>query len=282
MNVVRTAAAVRAALGTAPRPIGLVPTMGSLHEGHLSLVRAARRENPTVVATVFVNPTQFGPEEDYASYPRDLQRDTQLLRDEQVDLLYIPEVAEMYPPGFDTVVAVGGVSEGLEGAWRPSHFRGVATVVTKLFNTIQPDHAYFGQKDAQQVRVIRKLVVDLNMAVDIRTGETVREPDGLALSSRNGRLSDVERHAAAVLSRALRRAEALHAAGERSGQRLRDAMREELASEPLARPDYVSVADGDSLRELDSIEGPALLSLAVRIGDTRLIDNLPIEERGRG
>ena len=276
MPVLDTVAQTREALTKISRPLALVPTMGFLHEGHLALVRQARTENATVVVSIFVNPTQFGEAEDYGRYPRDLDRDLALLRQEGVDLVFAPSVEEMYPAGFSTAVDVEGVTGRLEGEFRPGHFRGVATVVSKLFNVIQPDRAYFGQKDAQQLRVIRKMVADLNMPVRIRPVPTVREPDGLALSSRNVLLSPEQRQAATVLSRALREAEQRYRAGERSGEALRQAMQAALAAEPLARPDYVSVADGDTLDELDHVNGPALLSLAVLVGKVRLIDNIPL------
>ncbi|SRR5581483_10755535 len=276
MQLQTTVAGLRAALADLPRPLGFVPTMGYLHQGHLSLVRAAAAENASTVVSIFVNPTQFGEAQDFALYPRDPERDCGLLADAGVDVTFAPDEGEMYPSGFDTYVVVGGVSEGLEGAARPGHFRGVATVVAKLLNVVQPDRAYFGQKDAQQLAVIRKLVADLAMPVEIRAVPTQREPDGLAMSSRNVRLSPSERAAATVLSRALRAAEASYRQGERSAERLRQVMRQELAAEPLARPDYVSVADAGSLRELDDVHGPALLSLAVRIGPVRLIDNIAL------
>ncbi|HEU0168335.1 MAG TPA: pantoate--beta-alanine ligase [Chloroflexota bacterium] len=276
MQVCHTVAEIRQALAAAKRPVGLVPTMGYLHAGHLALVKQARRDNETVVVSIFVNPTQFGPNEDLAEYPRDMKRDLGLLEKEEVDLVFAPEVDEIYPPDFSTSVQVERVTEQLEGASRPGHFRGVATVVTKLFNIVQPDRAYFGQKDAQQLRVIRKMVHDLNLPVDIRAVPIVRENDGLAMSSRNVRLSPSEREAALVLSRALRAAEALYEDGAREAQRLRDAMRAELAREPLAKPDYVSVADLDTLRELDTIDRRALVSLAVRVGPVRLIDNVTL------
>jgi pantoate--beta-alanine ligase len=276
MKVVETVAAARAALSACKRPLGLVPTMGYLHEGHLSLVRLARAENRTVVVSIFVNPTQFGPSEDFTAYPRDMERDLRLLRDAGADLVFAPSAEEMYPDGFKTYVIVERITERLEGSFRPTHFRGVATIVLKLFTILQPDCAYFGQKDAQQLRVIRQLAADLNLSIDVHAGPTVREPDGLALSSRNVYLSPEERTAAAVLSRALRLAEQRYRDGERSGTRLREIMRAELAAEPLAHPDYVSVADADSLEELDAVDGPTLLSLAVRIGKTRLIDNIPL------
>ena len=276
MQILETVAATRAAVRAASRPLGLVPTMGFLHDGHLSLVRAARRDCATVAVSIFVNPTQFGPQEDFASYPRDPARDLAMLREAGVDLAFVPPVAEIYPPGFDTTVTVGGVTAVLEGAARPGHFQGVATVVAKLFNILQPDRGYFGQKDAQQVAVLRKLVADLALPVEIVALPTVRAPDGLALSSRNARLSPEERRAATVLWRALQTAAKLFQSGERDADRLRSAMRATLADEPLARIDYVSVADATTLAELGQIEGPALASLAVYIGRTRLIDNAPL------
>ncbi len=256
--------------------VGFVPTMGYLHDGHLALVRAARKQNDHVVVSIFVNPVQFGPNEDFERYPRDEQRDLALLRDERVDAVFLPSVDEMYPKGASTFVDVEGVTGMLEGARRPGHFRGVATVVAKLFTIVQPRRAYFGRKDAQQLVVVRKLVRDLRFDIEIVPVPIVHEPDGLAMSSRNAYLSPAEREAALVLSRALRQAEALFAAGERDAERVRAAMRELIAQEPLAQVDYVSVADPDSLRELERIEGSALASLAVRIGATRLIDNVTL------
>lgn len=276
MRVVSTVAEARQLLGDLSRPLALVPTMGFLHQGHLALVRQARAENKSVVVSIFVNPTQFGPAEDFAQYPRDMKRDLRLLEKEGADLVFAPTVEEMYPPGFSTAVVVEGLKERLEGEFRPGHFRGVATVVAKLLNIIQPDRAYFGQKDAQQLRVIRQLVADLNLPVEICAVPTVREADGLAMSSRNSLLSPEQRAAATVLSRALRQAEQQYRTGERSATVLRATMRETLAAEQLVQADYVSVADPDSLQELDQIEGPALLSLAVRFGSVRLIDNLPL------
>jgi pantoate--beta-alanine ligase len=276
VEVVRTVNAARAALAKAPRPLGLVPTMGFLHDGHLALVRRARAENASVAVSIFVNPTQFGPSEGYAQYPRDMDRDLDVLRREAVDVVFAPAVEEMYPEGFSTAVLVEGVTERLEGEFRPGHFRGVATVVAKLFHVVQPDRAYFGQKDAQQLRVIRKMVGDLNMPVDIVRVPTVREPDGLAMSSRNVLLTPEQRAAATVLSRALQQAEMSYRAGERSGDRLRAAMQAILAAQPLATPDYVSVADADTLQEVETVRGPVLLSLAVRFGGVRLIDNVPL------
>lgn len=274
MRVVFTVQEVRTIRRGTPGTWGFVPTMGYLHEGHLSLIRRARAENDHVAVSIFVNPTQFGPHEDYNRYPRDLERDLRLLEPLQVDLVFVPSVEEMYPPGFQTWVIVEELSRPLEGASRPGHFRGVATVVAKLFNIVQPDRTYLGQKDAQQAVVIRRMVRDLNFPVEIVVCPTVREPDGLALSSRNTYLNPQERQAATVLFRALQAAKARYEAGERDGERLREAMREVLRGEPLARVDYVSVADPETLEELSRVEGPALLSLAVYIGNTRLIDNL--------
>ncbi|HLG71873.1 MAG TPA: pantoate--beta-alanine ligase [Chloroflexota bacterium] len=276
MRLVRTIAAARKAVAQAKRPLGLVPTMGFLHEGHLALVRRARAENEALAVSIFVNPTQFGPSEDFADYPRDLERDLDLLRKEKVDFVFAPAAEEVYPAGFSTGVLVEGLTERLEGEFRPGHFRGVATVVLKLLNILQPDRAYFGQKDAQQLRVIRQMVSDLNLPVEVVAVPTVREKDGLALSSRNVRLSPEARQSATVLSRALRRAEDLYEAGERSGWVLREAMRSVLAEEPSAKADYVSVADPETLQELETVTSGALLSLAVRIGGVRLIDNLPL------
>ncbi|NOZ30156.1 MAG: pantoate--beta-alanine ligase [Chloroflexi bacterium] len=253
---------------------GLVPTMGYLHEGHLSLVRRAREENDHVGVSIFVNPTQFGPGEDLDAYPRDLERDLELLRALDVDLVWVPTVEEMYPPGFQTYVIVEEVSKPLEGAARPGHFRGVATVVAKLFNVFQPDRAYFGQKDAQQVVVIRRMVEDLNFPVEIVVCPIVRDPDGLALSSRNVYLTPEQRAAAPVLYRALCAARDAWMAGERDGERLRQIMRAVLDSEPLAQVEYVSAADPETLAELGDAGQGVLLSLAVRIGRARLIDNI--------
>jgi pantoate--beta-alanine ligase len=277
MEVIETIAALRKARARFGQ-LGLVPTMGYLHEGHLSLVRLARAECAATAASIFVNPTQFGPHEDLSRYPRNLERDLSLLRDEGVDLVFVPSVAEMYPEGFATYVEVGGVTEMLEGAARPVHFRGVATIVCKLFTIIQPDRAYFGQKDAQQTIVVRKMVRELNLPVEIVVGPTVREPDGLAMSSRNAYLTPEQRQAAPVLYRALTTAQRHYANGERDGEALRIALRDVLASEPLAEPEYVSAADPLTLRELDTVgSNSVLLSLAVRIGSTRLIDNILIE-----
>ena len=254
--------------------IGFVPTMGYLHEGHLALAKRARVENDAVAVSIFVNPTQFGPGEDLARYPRDMPRDLQLLEAAGVDLVFAPEVREMYPEDFSTFVEVEDVTRGLEGAVRPGHFRGVATVVCKLFNIVDAERAYFGQKDAQQVVVIQRMARDLNVRTQIVVVPTVREADGLALSSRNAYLNPEERAAAPVLYRALEAARTGWQAGTREAEALRERMRETLAREPLARVDYVSVADPRTLVELDQVVSEALISLAVRIGRTRLIDNL--------
>ncbi len=258
-------------------PVGLVPTMGYLHEGHLALVRQARVENPSVVVSIFVNPAQFGPREDLKSYPRDPERDLALLEKEGVDIVFMPSVAEMYPAQFSSWVEVGKITERLEGASRPGHFRGVTTVVAKLFNIIQPNKAYFGQKDAQQAIVIKKMVADLNMNLEIVTLPTVREPDGLAMSSRNAYLNPQERQAALVLYQALSLAEQLWSQGEKDAERIRQEMTALIQKQPLAEIDYVSIADAKTLDELDRVSPPVLVSLAVRIGKTRLIDNIVLE-----
>lgn len=257
---------------------GLVPTMGALHDGHLSLVRAARAENDRVAASIFVNPTQFAPTEDLGAYPRQLERDIELLRAEGVDLIFTPTDDVMYPPGYQTYVTVEDVTRPLEGASRPTHFRGVATVVAKLFNIVQPTRAYFGQKDAQQTVVIRQMVRDLNMPVEIVICPIIREPDGLAMSSRNQYLHGETRAAATALHRALMAVQSAFANGERSAETLRALMHNTVAAESLARLDYVSIADPLTLTELDTISGAALCSLAVFFGTTRLIDNLILEE----
>jgi pantoate--beta-alanine ligase len=255
---------------------GLVPTMGYLHEGHLSLVRRAKEENGFTAVTIFVNPTQFAPTEDLSSYPRNLERDLALLAAERVDLVFTPTDATMYPPDFQTAVTVGQVAKPLEGASRPTHFQGVATVVAKLFNIIQPTRAYFGQKDAQQTVVLRQMVRDLNFNLEMVICPTVREADGLAMSSRNAYLSPEQRQAATVLYRALTAVSDAYMQGERDGNRLRQIMAATVASEPLARLDYASAAHPLTLQELERVESGALFSLAVFFGKTRLIDNMVI------
>ena len=274
MHVVETIAEVRRIRRAAGGAWGLVPTMGFLHAGHISLARHARAENDFVGASIFVNPTQFAPAEDLAAYPRDMPRDLRLLEEAGVDLVWAPPVAEVYPRGFQTYVTVEEVTRPLEGAARPGHFRGVATVVAKLFNIFQPDRAYFGQKDAQQVVVIKQMARDLDFPLEIVVCPTVREADGLAMSSRNVYLTTEQRAAAPALYRALCAARDAWQAGEHDGERLRQVMACVLAVEPLACVDYVSAADPITLAELGDASQGVLLSMAVRIGRARLIDNL--------
>lgn len=278
MKVIETIDEMRQLRPKLAEPVGLVPTMGYLHEGHLSLVRQARAENQSLAVSIFVNPTQFGPQEDFRQYPHDPQRDLSLLEKDKTDIVFMPSVAEMYLPQFSSWVEVEKVTERLEGASRPGHFRGVATVVAKLFNIVQPTRAYFGQKDAQQAVVIKKMVADLNMNVEIVILPTVRESDGLAISSRNIYLNPEERQAAVVLYQALCLAQKLWVQGETNAEHLRQEMAALLKREPLATINYVSVADTETLDELDTVKSPALVSLAVRIGKTRLIDNIVLEE----
>jgi pantoate--beta-alanine ligase len=277
MQLITTIAAMRAARA-AYGSLGLVPTMGYLHEGHLSLVRRAAAECGAVAASIFVNPTQFSPREDFGRYPRNLDRDLAMLEAEGVALVFAPAIEEMYPPGFGTYVVLPAADEVLEGAARPDHFRGVATVVCKLLNIVQPTRAYFGQKDAQQSVVVRQMARDLNLPAEIVVAPTVREPDGLAMSSRNSYLSPAERAVAPVVYRALRAVQARYEAGERDAQAMRAAAATVLEQEPAVRPEYISAADPLSLRELETV-GPqgALISLAVRLGSVRLIDNLLLE-----
>src|SRR6478609_3644905 len=273
IRVVRNRADLRAVLRGLPRPIGLVPTMGWLHAGHRSLIARSRSENATTVMTLFVNPKQFNNSDDLARYPRNEARDLAICAEEGIDLVFAPGVDEVYPPGFDTTVSVGAVARPLEGAARPGHFDGVATVVAVLFDLVGADRAYFGQKDAQQVMVIRQMARDLAIGTEVVTCPTVREADGLALSSRNVHLSPEQRAAAGILRRALVTARDAWDSGERSADALRSGMRDVLATEPLADVEYVSVADGVTLEELEAVDRPALVSMAVRFGDTRLIDN---------
>ena len=275
-SVLRTRAELRAALAAAPRPFGLVPTMGWLHDGHRQLIRQARRESATTVVTIFVNPRQFTEAADYGRYPRDEPHDVDLCEDEGVDIVWAPPADEVYVPGFDTTVTVGTVGRPLEGAARPGHFAGVATVVAVLLDLVGAERAYFGQKDAQQVMVIRRMALDLALPTEIVACPTVREADGLAMSSRNVHLRPDERAAAPVVRRALLEARARWEAGERDAEVLRLTMQRTLAAEPLAVPEYVSVADAGTLAELSEVDGPALLSVAVRFGATRLIDNEPL------
>ncbi|MEW5826921.1 MAG: pantoate--beta-alanine ligase [Candidatus Bipolaricaulota bacterium] len=273
MRVVESVGELRRVRHELRSPVGFVPTMGFLHGGHLALVHRARSEQTTVVASIFVNPTQFAPHEDLASYPRDLQRDLELLEQAGADVAWTPSVEDMYLPDHDTWVVVDRLTHRLEGASRPTHFRGVATIVAKLFHLVQPAVAYFGQKDAQQALVVDRLVRDLHLPISLCVVPTVREADGLAMSSRNTYLSPAERAAAPVLRRSLDAAERQWQGGERSAEALRAAMREVLASEPAAEVEYVSVADVRTLEELDRVGEKALVSLAVRLGHTRLIDN---------
>src|SRR5882762_3365003 len=257
------------------RTIGFVPTMGALHEGHLSLIHEARAMCDVVVVSVFVNPAQFGPAEDFNSYPRDLTRDAALLAEYNVDYVFAPTVEEIYPPGFSTYVTVEGASDQLEGASRPGHFRGVTTVLAILFNVVKPDFAFFGQKDAQQSVLIKRLVRDLAFNTEIVVLPVVREESGLAMSSRNAYLSDEQRRAATVLNRALSQAREVYEEGERSTTRLTELVCSTIEKEPLVRIDYVSINDADTLEHLDKIEDrPAVISLAVFIGNSRLIDNV--------
>ncbi len=276
MQVINTILEMRALRLQAAGPVGFVPTMGFLHEGHLSLVRRAREENETVVVSIFVNPTQFGPKEDFKSYPRDTDRDLARL-EPLTDICFMPQAAEMYPEDFDSWVEPGDIATRLEGAARPGHFRGVTTVVAKLFNIVSPDRAYFGQKDAQQLAVIKKMVSDLDMNPEVVACPTVREPDGLAMSSRNTYLNPEQREAAAVLYRALNLAEKRWKQGEQDAGTIRHEMVELIEKEPLAEIDYISVADAATLREMHRLKPPALVSLAVKIGRTRLIDNIMLE-----
>jgi len=273
MDLVTTIGDLRARRELLTGPVGFVPTMGCLHEGHLSLVRLARRESASVIASIFVNPTQFSPTEDFADYPRDLDRDLALLEGEGVDLVFAPETDALYAADHATWVELPALTDRLEGASRPTHFRGVATVVLKLLNLVRPDLLVLGQKDAQQAVVVGRMLRDLDLPVTLRIGPTVREEDGLAMSSRNAYLAPEERTAAAILCRAVRRAEALWKDGERNADVLREALSGVVAEEPLAAVDYVSVADPESLDELEGEADEALASLAVRIGRTRLIDN---------
>ena len=277
MKVIETIDEMKRLRRQLAEPVGFVPTMGYLHEGHLSLVRHARGENTSVVVSIFVNPTQFGPQEDFSKYPHDPQRDLALLQKEGTDIVFMPSAAEMYPTQFSSWIEVDKVTERLEGASRPGHFRGVTTVVAKLFNIVQPTRAYFGQKDAQQLVVIKKMVADLNMNLEIVAVPTVREPDGLAMSSRNIYLNLEERRAAVVLYQALTLAQQLWSQEKTDAERLRREMIAFIEEEPLATIDYVSIANAETLDELDTVNPPALLSLAVKIGSTRLIDNVVLK-----
>ncbi len=279
MRIIHTIAEYQEARRSLQGSIGLAPTMGYLHEGHLSLVRRARNENDTCAAWIFVNPLQFGPSEDYERYPRDEARDIALLEQEGVDLLFMPSAEEIYPPRFSTYVEAQGVSEQLDGRTRPGHFRGVATVVLKFFNIMTPNRAYFGEKDAQQVVVLKKLVRDLNLPVELVICPTVREPDGLAMSSRNVYLTPEERAAAPVLYRALKVAQDAWSMGQTSADKLRFAMMGVIASHQLATLDYVSIAHPETLKELDVAEEGALVSGAIMFSKARIVDNVILEQQ---
>lgn len=282
MKVVTTLAELRDGRIEFPDPFGFVPTMGFLHEGHLSLVRRARGECSSVCVSIFVNPTQFSPNEDLDAYPSDLENDLSLLEAEGVDLVWTPIVDEMYPSEYQTWIVVEKLTQVLEGANRPGHFRGVATVVAKLFNAVQPDRAYFGQKDAQQAIVIQRMARDLNYPLEVVVCPTLREPSGLAMSSRNTYLDREQRSAATILYRALTAAVEVFEAGENNADALRDLMSDILSTEPLARTQYVSVADPDTLEEFAGPVERALLSMAVYVGETRLIDNVVVGAQASG
>lgn len=282
MKVVTTLAELRDGRIEFHDPFGLVPTMGFLHEGHLSLIRRAREECSSVCVSIFVNPTQFSPDEDLDAYPRDLENDLSLLEAEGVDLVWTPTVDEMYPSEYQTWIMVEKLTQVLEGANRPGHFRGVATVVAKLFNAVQPDRAYFGQKDAQQAIVIQRMARDLNFHLEVVVCPTLREPDGLAMSSRNTYLDRDQRSAATILYRALTAAVEAFETGENNADALRDLMSDALSTEPLARTQYVSVADPVTLEEITGPVERALLSMAVYVGETRLIDNVVIGAQSTG
>ncbi len=277
MQVVDTIAGMRQLRSVAAEPVGFVPTMGYLHDGHLSLVKRARGDNASVVASIFVNPTQFGENEDFEDYPRDTKRDLNMLEAAGTDIVFMPTAAEVYPPHFMSWVEVGKLTERLEGAARPTHFRGVTTVVAKLFNIVRPARAYFGQKDAQQALVITRMAADLGMDVEVVTCPTIREPDGVAMSSRNTYLNPEQRRAAAVLRQALDLAERLWAKGEENAERLRREMTALIGQQPLAEIDYISVAEVETLDELTTIDSSALVSMAVRFGKTRLLDNVVLK-----
>ena len=280
MKVVHTIAEMRAAsraAGSQGARVGLVPTMGALHEGHLSLVRAARAKSDLVTASIFVNPTQFGPNEDFAKYPRTLETDCALLEREGVDLAFVPSVEEMYPRGAVTWVVVEGLSDRLCGKSRPGHFRGVATVVAKLFHIVEPDFSFFGQKDAAQVAIIRRMVHDLNIPVAIEVCPIVREPDGLAISSRNAYLSPQERKSALVLYRSLMRVQKLFDEGELDSAKLISATAQEFAADPAVRLDYVEAVDPDTLEPVIAVTKRTLVAVAAFVGQTRLIDNIVLE-----
>jgi pantoate--beta-alanine ligase len=272
-RLISTREELRRALARTPRPVGLIPTMGWLHDGHRALMQQARRTDATTVVSIFVNPRQFDDPTDYTRYPRATDSDLAICEADGVDVVWLPPAEEVYPPGFDTTVSVGAIGKPLEGAARPGHFDGVATVVAILFALVGAEHAYFGRKDAQQVLVVERMAADLGLPTRVVPCPTVRDRDGLALSSRNAHLSTDERRAAPVLHRGLVAGRDAWAAGERDAEQLRTVVRDILATEPRADVEYVSCADARTLAELERIDGPALLSLAARFGATRLIDN---------
>jgi pantoate--beta-alanine ligase len=281
VEVVRTVSELRQLLRVARRDgasLGLVPTMGAFHEGHLSLMRRARADNDRVVVSLFVNPTQFGPAEDFGHYPRNLDQDAALAAETGVDWLFYPEVEEIYPPGDDTTVEVHRLARPLEGRFRPGHFRGVATVVARLFGLVQPDRAYFGRKDYQQLRVVQRMTEDLRLPIEIVPMPTIRDADGLALSSRNQYLDPEERQAALALSRSLREVQAMYAAGERRAAALRQCVRDVLSAQPRVRVQYAAIVDALELTPVRTLEQPALVALAAIVGPTRLIDNTVLGE----
>ncbi|MGA7678277.1 MAG: pantoate--beta-alanine ligase [Dehalococcoidia bacterium] len=277
MQIAKTIAEMKALRMKSLGSVGFVPTMGYLHDGHLALVKQARDDNSVVIASIFVNPTQFGPTEDFKTYPRDTERDLAMLRKERTDIVFMPSAEEMYPEGFSSWIEVENVTDRLEGSCRPGHFKGVTTIVAKLFNIVEPTRAYFGQKDAQQALVIKKMVANLNMNLEVIVAPTVRENDGLAMSSRNVYLNPQEHQAAIVLFKALTLARNLWGKGERNAETIRQEMTSLISKEPLAKIEYVSIADAETLEELTEIDKPALASMAVRIGKTRLIDNMLLE-----
>ena len=276
MKIIDTIAAMKAERNSLDESLGFVPTMGYLHEGHISLVKKAREENTTVAASIFVNPAQFGPGEDFESYPRDTERDLKLL-EPYTNIVFMPSADDLYPAGYNSWIDVEGLTDKLEGASRPTHFRGVTTIVAKLFNIIRPTRSYFGQKDAQQLAVIKKMVKDLDMNLEVIACPTIREPDGLAMSSRNSYLKPDERKAATVLYQSLKLAEKLYSEGERDSTKIRREMTALIRQQPAANIDYISVADNETLGEVEEITRPVLVSLAVKIGKPRLIDNIVLE-----
>jgi pantoate--beta-alanine ligase len=273
MEVIKTIAGIREIRCTLKGTVGLVPTMGYLHEGHVSLVKQAKAENDFTAVSIFVNPTQFGPKEDFKTYPRDIERDLAMLKP-HTDIVFIPSDIEMYPDGYNTWVEVQEITDVLEGVVRPGHFKGVTTVVNKLFNIILPDKAYFGQKDAQQVAVIKKMVKDLDMPLEIIVCKTIREPDDLAMSSRNTYLTPEMRKNAPVLYKSLQKAQEMYRNGEHDAGKIKQAMTEIINAQPIGIIDYISLADNETLKEVSKIERPVLISMAVKFGKTRLIDNI--------